>query len=1151
MPHRYAVTITLDRVRVTDDRDPFFLAPGAVRFRAVVFPEGRRDAAQETRLPARGVYRLRAGEEQVVQRVIYEGEVDEGETLSVLVTGTREGRFPFPRPFGRREDEVEPYRRRLSGHPESWAGRYGPGDEPTERDVERRAEWSVWYDVQVEPVPEEVGDGTVAWGPDRDWASMKDERRDRHGHFDPDLWQKARRHKERMHLPHARADAPSWTELEGNLRASVEVTEGERIDVGVGRAEDPLERPSMAAVGRYVRVHAPGESLHGATAALRVGIHPEDMAGHDPGTARVFRWDERVGRWNPVQRSALHPSGDFVWARINRPGVYGVFALPSDRARRTTMQMMYVARHWSAGMARLGGELGEIVNDEICKVILCRQGTAQLLEDHRRLREAGLEDVTTRALAQYGDAPTDEKGRPTGYRPETRPGVPRGSFGDVCDDCVGRGGGGIGGDVGGGDGLGGIDDGYFGDSVFLPDETPEIVPVYRCPRWESVGPTNYGGRVRGIVYHPTDADIVYSGNAQGGVYRSADGGTSWYPTMSGELTLEIGDIAVAPSDGDVVYAGTGEYNGWRYRNGDGIYVSRDGAADWDLTGSAPASIRISTIVVDPSDPDLVYVAGNAGLERTADGGDTWTTLYSGTAVSDIFMDPRDPEHLFIGCENGDGIQETSGARAASPSWSGFNTGLTLMRDHSSDPEQNYLRIDGAYDASGTLVPWCQINSLPDPWTGSEPPGMGDYDTTVYRHDGSQWNSKHTHGTSYIDWTSVIAVEPGDPDVVYSGNRGLDWTSDGGDTWNGLGAGHADNHAVAFSPDDARTTLLGNDGGLWSHTRQVDSAGDPRNDTWDYTDANQGHSTAEFLNVSVSKGGTNRVAGSTQDIGVLISRTGTQFDGIGGAEWGPVEVYAGDGDIVVWDPKGLGLRRSDDGGQNRRDATGGLGGRQVNEIALDPTDADVMLVGTPSQEVAGSTADAAIYRSTNGGASTPTFSEAETVPSRVGDLAFAPSDTSRVYAAVGDDVWVSTDNGASWDRLDAGPVSWAPIASLTVDWSDPDCLFVTYVRAVASHVWRGEADVSGSSIDWTDLSGRQPVTSLPDVAVHRLVLSDSNPERLFVATDVGVFRSEDGGDWWYSYDEGLPNAFVNDIDFRRTSESLYVSTFGRGMYRRSI
>src|SRR5438067_11219573 len=121
-----------------------------------------------------------------------------------------------------------------------------------------------------------------------------------------------------------------------------------------------------------------------------------------------------------------------------------------------------------------------------------------------------------------------------------------------------------------------------------------------------VGPP--GNRVSAVVSPPGDKKVYYAGAASGGVWKSTDGGTIWKPVFDKQKSQSIGALAISPSDHNIVWAGTGE--SWIRSGvslGDGVYKSTDGGESWthmglELTG------RVSRIIINPTNPDIVFVA---------------------------------------------------------------------------------------------------------------------------------------------------------------------------------------------------------------------------------------------------------------------------------------------------------------------------------------------------------------------------------------------------------------------------------------------------------------------------------------------------------------------------------------------------------------
>ncbi len=137
--------------------------------------------------------------------------------------------------------------------------------------------------------------------------------------------------------------------------------------------------------------------------------------------------------------------------------------------------------------------------------------------------------------------------------------------------------------------------------------------------------TPVSGRTLAIAVHPTNPNIVYVGAAQGGLYRSTDGGTNWTPLMDSALSLAIGAIAIAPSQPDTIYVGTGE-TGFCGDCFFGVGVYRiDNASTAAPVISGPFNDEaitdndiftgrgIGAIAVHPTNPAIIFVASGSGI----------------------------------------------------------------------------------------------------------------------------------------------------------------------------------------------------------------------------------------------------------------------------------------------------------------------------------------------------------------------------------------------------------------------------------------------------------------------------------------------------------------------------------------------------------
>ena len=153
--------------------------------------------------------------------------------------------------------------------------------------------------------------------------------------------------------------------------------------------------------------------------------------------------------------------------------------------------------------------------------------------------------------------------------------------------------------------------------------------------WRVEGPGNIGARINAIAVQPTNYDVIYVGYSTGGVWKTVDGGDTWLPIFDQGQASAIGDIVVDPSNPNRIYVGTGDLNigGYSY-SGDGLWKSDNGGATWSNIGLAEVRI-ISKILIDPGNPNTIYVGAmgnpsiadaNRGLYKTTNGGGTWTKV---------------------------------------------------------------------------------------------------------------------------------------------------------------------------------------------------------------------------------------------------------------------------------------------------------------------------------------------------------------------------------------------------------------------------------------------------------------------------------------------------------------------------------------------
>ena len=183
------------------------------------------------------------------------------------------------------------------------------------------------------------------------------------------------------------------------------------------------------------------------------------------------------------------------------------------------------------------------------------------------------------------------------------------------------------------------------------------------PKWmkgiapRNIGPGGMSGRVTAIDVVNNQSDIIYVGTASGGIWKSTSGGVNWTPLFEDQVTASIGAIAIQQSNPDVIWVGTGEGNPRNSLNGGyGVYRSLDAGKTWKAMGLEKTR-HIHRIIVDPTNPNIVYVAAigspwgehpERGIFKTTDGGASWNKiLYANpkTGAADLIIDPTNPNKL--------------------------------------------------------------------------------------------------------------------------------------------------------------------------------------------------------------------------------------------------------------------------------------------------------------------------------------------------------------------------------------------------------------------------------------------------------------------------------------------------------------------------
>ncbi|MDT5270732.1 MAG: hypothetical protein QOH49_2918, partial [Acidobacteriota bacterium] len=670
-----------------------------------------------------------------------------------------------------------------------------------------------------------------------------------------------------------------------------------------------------------------------------------------------------------------------------------------------------------------------------------------------------------------------------------------------------------------------------------------------------------GGRVNGVAGGRAEPDTFYFGSVGGGVWKTVNSGRTWAPVFDSQPIASIGAVAVAPSNSQVVYVGTGEADmRSQISYGNGMYRSTDAGATWTHVG-LEGTRQISRVIVDPRNPDVVFVAalGHAyganperGVYRTRDGGRTWQkVLFKGDDVgaADLAFDPADSKVVYASLWN-----------TRRPPWSiyppsyGPGAGVFKSTDGGDTWKQltNGLPVEGLGRVGLAVAPTMRnrIYAIVDAKAGG-----------LYRSDdaGATWslvsNEARTWGRGW--YFCKVTVDPKNADAVYVSNTSVYRSTDAGKSWTAIkGApGGDDYHQLWINPDDPRRMILGSDQGA-----VVSEDGARTWSSW------YNQPTAELYHVAADRRFPYWVTGSQQDSGSVGVPSRSNLAELSAHDWRPV-CAGGESDYTAPDPLHPEILF---GGRVTRCNV--ITGEIVNvspEQSLSANTArhtwTLPLVFSQADPHALYFSDQFLFRTTNGGESWTQISpdltrEEPGVPPNLdaATAADAPEGKRRgvIYTIApsplrAPTIWVGTDDGLIHRTDDEGK-SWTNVTppELTA-WSKVVMMDASHfdVNEAYAAIDRHRLEDYEPHAYRTRDGGRtwQTITNGLPAGVYLQTIKEDPKRRglLFAGTELGVFVSFDDGDHWESLQLNLPPVSVRDLVIH--DDDLIVGTHGRGFW----
>ena len=724
--------------------------------------------------------------------------------------------------------------------------------------------------------------------------------------------------------------------------------------------------------------------------------------------------------------------------------------------------------------------------------------------------------------------------------------------------------------------------------------------------WTEIGPaplpngqtenvsTPVSGRTVSIAVHPTNPNIAYVGTAQGGLYRTTDGGNTWKAMTDSAQSLAIGAVAIAPSQPTTVYVGTGEPGGsadsffgvgiYRITNAESANPTLSGPFKMDTGGNDVFTGRsVGRIAVHPTNPDIIFACTASGIgglngepfgggtvpplpgrglfrSTNATGACTFEKMTTATATNivvgnfthnEVVMDPANPNRVLVsvnapinpaGGGTGGGIYVSTNALAATPT---FTRTLSLEA----------VRIELA------------LNSVTGPVNvytayGFQSPNTGRLQRST--DGGSTWSGELAAANGFCAnqcfYDIVIATDPTNPlTIMLGGNvtgaatKLIAKSTDGGGTFVNVASGvHADNHALTFAPSNNQIAYMGTDGGIYKTT--------DNGNTWASRSV-AGFNATQFMSIAIHPTDFFFTIGGTQDNGTEFLRPDNTW----------IRADFGDGGFSLIDQNAANtttvtmyhtyFNQSNAKGYARVLTTAtatdngwsffgcGFAGSIPNGMVCSgPTLFYAPMTlgpGNPNTLYFG--ADR-LYRSIDSGTTVSTVSQLFTAA--ISAVGVGPSsDNARIVGLTNGTVF-ATATGANPLVQQTGTPAFPArgVGRIAIDPNNANIAYVGFTGfgiTANQHIYK-TTNLNAATPTWVP-SGN----GLPDVPVNALVIDPLNSSNVYAGTDIGVYNSLDGGATWNPFGAGLPVVAVFDMKLQNTNRFIRIATHGRGMWEISL
>lgn len=651
--------------------------------------------------------------------------------------------------------------------------------------------------------------------------------------------------------------------------------------------------------------------------------------------------------------------------------------------------------------------------------------------------------------------------------------------------------------------------------------------------WKQLGPILDGvttreriegvGRTSHVAFHPTDPAIVFLGTPAGGLWRSTDGGHSWFSTTDNFPTLGVSAIAFDPANPQTIYIGTGDRDA-ADAPGMGVMKSTDGGETWAFCNTGIENYAVGVIRMLGS--GAILIGTNEGIYRSTDAGVSWVQTSSNTVdYRDIDVHPTNPQIIYA---TGGGKFFRSTDEGQSWDWvqEGINSSTRMVIAVSPvQPDYVYVVRANTYSFMGLYRSTDAGQNFTEM---SDSPNILGWAADGSSEGGQAW------------YDLCIEADHEEPDVLYVGGIRAKKSVDGGATWTDINPNylHVDQHEFVISPHN-KDLYAANDGGIYHYIN---------NEEW--LDISNNLVNGQIYKLGQSPHDPNQTLTGFQDNGTA-EFNGAYWQRRGGGDgfecayditdeaWRYGSIYYGD------------LFRTSPDFVNEKfcgfDVNGITeSGAWSTPFVLSQEDPNTMFVGLKnvwrSYNIKHPEKDSIAWMkiSSNLGGNDAADLNALEISSSDPNILFAAEPNSKLFRTLN-----CHADTVVWQNISSGlPVAYSPVRSIETHPTDTQVVYIAYHNNAYKSTDLG--------VTWENIT-----PNLPDVPMNSIVLDTSGAdEALYLGTNLGIYYKDASMTDWIPFNSGFPDASrVTELEifFGPTHETsrIKAATYGRGLWESDL